>query len=53
VIGITLGVLLTNILSQNLVLIGVRPEYNRFVFGLLILFAAIVQAMQEKAGHKN
>jgi simple sugar transport system permease protein len=48
VAGVALGVLLTNILSQNLVLIGVPPEYNKFVFGLLILFAAAVQAAQEK-----
>ena len=48
VLGVALGVLLTNILSQNLVLIGVPPEYNKFVFGLLILFAAAVQAVQEK-----
>jgi simple sugar transport system permease protein len=48
VIGVALGVLLTNILSQNLVLIGVPPEYNKFVFGLLIIFAATVQAIQEK-----
>ena len=48
VIGVALGVLLTNILSQNLVLIGIPPEYNRFVFGLLILFAAAIQAVQEK-----
>ena len=48
VIGIALGVLLTNILSQNLVLVGVPPEYNKFVFGLLILFAAAMQAVQEK-----
>ena len=50
VLGITLGVLLTNILSQNLILIGVRPQYNLFVFGILILFAVVVQALQEKAG---
>jgi simple sugar transport system permease protein len=48
VAGVALGVLLTNILSQNLVLIGVPPEYNKFVFGLLIIFAATVQAVQEK-----
>jgi simple sugar transport system permease protein len=53
VIGIALGVLLTNILSQNLVLIGIPPEYNKFVFGLLILFAATVQAMQEKAERRG
>jgi simple sugar transport system permease protein len=48
VTGVALGIILTNILSQNLVLIGVPPEYNKFVFGLLIIFAAAVQAMQEK-----
>ena len=48
VFGVALGVILTNIISQNLVLIGIPPEYNRFVFGLLILFAAAVQALQEK-----
>ena len=48
VAGVALGVILTNILSQNLVLIGIPPEYNRFVFGLLILLAAAIQALQEK-----
>lgn len=48
VIGVVLGVLLTNIISQNLVLIGVQPEYNKFVFGILILFAATVQGLQGK-----
>jgi simple sugar transport system permease protein len=48
VIGVALGVLLTNIISQNLVLIGIQPEYNKFVFGILIIFATIVQALQEK-----
>ena len=46
--GVVLGVLLTNIISQNLVLIGVQPEYSKFVFGVLILFAATVQGVQTK-----
>lgn len=46
--GVALGVLLTNVISQNLVLIGVQPEYNKFVFGILIIVATIVQALQEK-----
>jgi len=41
-------VLLTNIISQNLVLIGIQPEYGKFVFGILILFAAAVQGIQAK-----
>lgn len=49
VLGIALGVLLTNLISQNLILVGVPPEYNKFVFGLLIIFATIVQAIQERA----
>lgn len=49
VIGVALGVLLTNLISQNLVLIGVQPEYNKFVFGVLIIFAIFVQALQENA----
>ena len=48
VIGVILGILLTNIISQNLVLIGVQPEYSKFVFGILILFAATVQGVQTK-----
>lgn len=48
VLGVALGVLLTNILSQNLILIGIQPEYNKFVFGLLIIFAVAVQSIQEK-----
>lgn len=46
--GVALGVLLTSVISQNLVLIGVPPEYNKFVFGLLIIFATIMQSLQEK-----
>jgi simple sugar transport system permease protein len=49
VLGVALGVLLTNLISQNLILVGVPPEYNKFVFGLLIIFATIVQAFQERA----
>ncbi len=48
VIGVVLGVLLTNIIYQNLVLVGIRPEYNKFAFGILIIFATIVQSLQEK-----
>ena len=48
VLGVVLGVLLTNIISQNLVLIGIQPEYGKFVFGILILFAAAVQGIQAK-----
>lgn len=48
VIGVALGVLLTNIISQNLILIGIQPEYSRFVFGVLIIAATIVQAIQDK-----
>jgi len=48
VLGVALGVLLTNLITQNLVLIGVPPEYTRFVFGALIIFAIIVQSLQQK-----
>ncbi len=51
--GVLLGVLLTNIISQNLVLIGVSPEYNNFVFGVLILFAATVQGLQTKLRNRR
>jgi len=53
VLGVVLGVLLTTILSQNLVLIGVRPQYNQLVFGLLVLVAVIVQAIQEKTRNRG
>jgi len=53
VLGVVLGVLLTTILSQNLILIGVRPQYNQLVFGLLILVAIIVQAIQEKTRNRG
>ncbi|MGI6140705.1 MAG: ABC transporter permease [Caldicoprobacterales bacterium] len=51
--GIALGVLLTNIISQNLVLIGIQPEYNKFVFGILIILAAAVQALQGKLRNRK
>lgn len=48
VLGVLLGVLLTNIISQNLILIGISPEYNKFVFGILILLAVAIQGTQTK-----
>lgn len=53
IIGVALGILLTNIISQNLVLIGIQPEYNKFVFGILIIFAATVQAVQAKLKNRK
>ena len=53
VMGVALGVLLTNLISQNLIMIGVRPEFNRFVFGVLIVVAIVVQAIQEKIRNKG
>ncbi|NLL53550.1 MAG: ABC transporter permease [Clostridiales bacterium] len=53
VIGVVLGVILTNIISQNLVLIGVQPEYSKFVFGILVLFAATVQGLQTKLRNRK
>lgn len=53
IIGVVLGVLLTNIISQNLVLIGVQPEYSKFVFGILILFAATIQGLQTKLRNRK
>ena len=52
VFGVALGVILTNIISQNLVLIGVPPHFTVFTFGLLILLAVGVQAIQEKFRYK-
>lgn len=53
IIGVVLGILLTNIISQNLVLIGIQPEYNKFVFGILILFAATIQGVQTKLRNRK
>lgn len=53
VLGVMLGVLLTNIITHNLILVGVRSDYNIFVFGLLIIIAVIVQSLQEKYKSKE
>jgi simple sugar transport system permease protein len=48
VTGVLLGVLLTSIIAQNLVLIGVPPEYNKLVFGTLIIIATFAQSLQDR-----
>lgn len=52
VIGVALGVILTSIISQNLVLIGVPPHFTMFTFGLLIIVAVSIQALQERIKYK-
>lgn len=51
--GVALGVLLTNLISQNLVLIGVQPEYNKFVFGIFNHFRYFCTGIAGERKKKN
>ncbi|MDR7869296.1 MAG: ABC transporter permease [Tissierellaceae bacterium] len=50
VFGVFLGVLLTQIINTNLVLIGVPSFWQKFTFGSLIIAATVFQALKDKKG---
>ena len=43
-LGIILGTLLTVIIKNNLILIGVGSDWANFVFGLIFIIAIALQA---------
>lgn len=48
VFGVLLGVLLTQLINNNLVLIKIPSYWQKFTFGLLIIAAIIFQALREQ-----
>ncbi|MCB6611031.1 ABC transporter permease [[Clostridium] symbiosum] len=48
VLGVFLGLMLTNVINNNLALINVPSYWQKFTFGLLIIFAVLVQSIKAK-----
>lgn len=48
VLGVFLGLMLTNVINNNLALINVPSYWQKFTFGLLIIFAVLVQSVKAK-----
>ena len=48
VFGVFLGLLLTNVINNNLVMIGVPSYWQRLVFGILIIIAVFVQSVKAR-----
>ncbi|NMD37981.1 MAG: ABC transporter permease, partial [Christensenellaceae bacterium] len=52
VLGIFLGLMLTNVINNNLVIIGVDSYWQKFTFGILVIIAVIIQSIREKRVRK-
>lgn len=48
ILGVFLGLMLTNVINNNLVLINVPSYWQKFVFGLLIIVAVFIQSIKAK-----
>ena len=48
VLGVFLGLMLTNVINNNLVVIGVPSYWQKFTFGCLIIFAVLIQSIKAK-----
>lgn len=48
ILGVFLGLMLTNVINNNLVLINVPSYWQKFVFGLLIIVAVFIQSYKSK-----
>lgn len=48
ILGVLLGLMLTNVINNNLVLINVPSYWQKFVFGLLIIVAVFIQSFKAK-----
>lgn len=48
IIGVFLGLMLTNVINNNLVLINVPSYWQKLVFGLLIIVAVFAQSLRAK-----
>jgi len=52
VLGIFLGLMLTNVINNNLALINVPSYWQKLTFGLLIIFAVMIQSIKAKRDAK-
>lgn len=52
-LGVALGVLLTVIINNNLVLIGVPSYWQKATFGVLIIVAALIQVLKDRLKAKS
>jgi len=52
VVGVLLGVLLTVIINNSLVLIGIHSYWQKATFGAIIIVATTVQVMKDRAKAK-
>ena len=48
VIGVFLGLMLTNVINNNLVIIGIDSYWQKFTFGLLVIIAVVIQSIRAK-----
>lgn len=52
VFGIFLGLMLTNVINNNLTIIGIDSYWQKFTFGVLVIAAVIIQSIRAKATAK-
>lgn len=52
IFGVFLGLMLTSVINNNLVLINVPSYWQKFTFGLLIIFAVLIQSFKAKLEQK-
>lgn len=48
VFGVFLGLMLTNVINNNLVIIGIDSYWQKFTFGLLIIGAVLIQSVKNR-----
>ena len=48
VIGIFLGLMLTNVINNNLTIIGIDSYWQKFTFGLLVIAAVTIQSLRAR-----
>ena len=53
VLGVCLGLMLTNVINNNLALINVPSYWQKLTFGCLIIFAVLIQSAKAKREAKN
>lgn len=53
IFGVFLGLVLTNVINNNLVLINVPSYWQRLTFGCLIIVAVLIQSIKTKQEERN
>ncbi|MEG1887074.1 MAG: ABC transporter permease, partial [Oscillospiraceae bacterium] len=53
ILGVFLGLMLTNVINNNLALINVPSYWQKLTFGCLIVFAVLIQSIKNKRTEKN